>query len=237
MPPGHHHGGSQALHGGVPWESSQGGFFSRWWETVTAANFKGREMFAAVAQSDDAMPACLFSMTTTAICGFVALMFFMLIYAVIGATVLGGLASLGGRGGAGAAFGVAGIGIVLMFVYVIVATIIYAVMGFILPWIGGGLHHLGLMVFGGVAQGKGYTDTVRAHAYAQAASLLWIMIPLPYLNSLISLVFSIINHVNAYDEVHRCGGGKAFLAWLSPLLLCCCCAFMAGMMSGVLSNM
>ena len=227
MPPGHHHqGGGNPLHGGVPWESSQGGFLSRWWETVSAANFKGSEFFAAVAQSDDAMPACLFSMTTTAIFMFVAVLIIMVIYSIFGAIFLGALASMGGGK---LSAGMAGLGLVFMFIYLIVITVVYAVIGFILPWIGGGLHHLGLMIFGGVGQGKGYTDTVRAHAYAQAASLLWLCIPIA--GGFVSLVFSIINHVNAYDEVHRCGGGKAFGAWVSPLLICCCCYAAFAMMA------
>ncbi len=218
MPPGHHAGGGQALHGGVPWESTQGSFFGRWWETVTAINFKGRQLFAAVARSDDAMPACLFSMTTTAVFMFVAVLFVLIIYAIIGAAFLG---AIGGLGGGRVSAGMAGIGAVFGFIYLIVITVVYGVVGFVAPWIGGGLHHLGLMMFGGVGQGKGYTDTVRAHAYAQSAALLWICIP--FVGGLIMLVFSIINHVTAYDEVHQCGGGKAFLAWLTPVLICCCC--------------
>jgi hypothetical protein len=77
------------------------------------------------------------------------------------------------------------------------------------------------MIFGGVGQGKGYSDTVRAHAYAQSAAYMWL--PIPFVGWMISLVFSIINHVTGYDETHRCGGGKAFLAWATPVLICCCC--------------
>ncbi len=226
MPPGYRPGGGSALEGGVPWESSHGGFLGRWWETVTAVNFRGRPFFAAAAQSNDPLPACLFSMTTMAIFMFIALLLIFTLYAIIGAAFF---AALGGiPGGGRLTAGLAGVGLIIFAVYLVVLTVVYAIIGFIAPWIGGGLHHLGLMLFGGVGAGRGYGDTVRAHAYAQAASLLWI--PIPIVGGFVSLIFSIINHVNAYDEVHQCGGGKAFLAWLSPVLICCCCYAMAAML-------
>ena len=126
----------------------------------------------------------------------------------------------------------------MMIVYLIAGTVIYAVYGFIKPWIMGGIDHLMLMMFGGVADGKGYSDTVRAHAYASASAWAWMIIPIPYLNYFIFLVFTVINHVHAYDEVHRCGGGKAFAAAVIPAFTCCCCApFTLGLISGVLGNL
>ena len=219
MPPGYRpDGGAMPLAGGVPWESPHGGLFGRWWETITAANFKGRELFSAVGQNDDAMSACLFSMTTGAVMGALIGLLYLLLLALWSTAMLAILGSVG-IGKVGGA--VAGMGIGLGLLFWIGAVIFYAVAGFISPWVVGGLHHLVLMMVGGVGQGKEYSHSVRVNAYAGAASLLFV--PIPFLGGLVALVFNIINHVTGYDQVHRCGGGKAFLAWVSPVFICCCC--------------
>jgi hypothetical protein len=230
MPPGYRpDGGAMPLEGGVPWESPHGGLFGRWWETMTAANFKGRELFAAVGQSDDAMSACLFSMATGAVAGAVIGLFYMVIIGIWGTAMLAIFGSLGlGKLGGAAA----GVGIGIVFLFVVGLMIAYAVFGFIGPWVVGGFHHLVLMMVSGVGPGKEYSHTVRVNAYASAAALLFM--PVPLMGGLIVLVFNIINHVTGYDQVHRCGGGKAFLAWVSPVFLCCCCYFMLFVMIAAL---
>jgi len=108
--------------------------------------------------------------------------------------------------------------------FVIGLCLTMAIMGFIAPWVGGGIHHLVLSMAGGVGEGRDYGSTVRVHAYATGAAALWAFVPM--VGGLASLAFQIINHTVGYDEMHRCGGGKAFLAWASPMLVCCCCYVM-----------
>jgi hypothetical protein len=116
-------------------------------------------------------------------------------------------------------FAAAQLGVGVMFAVGFV--VVYAVIGFVGPWVGGGLHHLVLLLVGGVGPGRDYSHTVRAHAYASASPMLFGLVP--FFGGMVMLVFSIINHINAYDEMHGCGGGKAFLAWAAPVFICCCC--------------
>ncbi len=231
MPPGYQPGGGATpLSGGVPWESPQGGLFWRWWETMTAANFKGRELFAAVGQNDDAMSACLFSMTTWALVAAVVGFLLLIFFALWGAAMM---AIMGGLGSAKLGGAAAGIGIGIGLLYWVGMVLTYAVIGFIGPWVMGGIHHLVLMLVNGVGPGKEYSHTVRTTAYASAAAMLFA--PIPGVGGLISLVFNIINHITGYDQVHGCGGGKAFLAWVTPMLLCCCCYMILIMMVAALA--
>ncbi len=219
MPPGYVPGGGPALAGGVPWEAQGGGLFSRWWETI-GATFKGRPFFAAAAQGDDAMSAVLFNTFTMTLLGAALGLLYIALFALFGSMFGAVFSTLGKATGmplglAGAGFGLAlGIGLFLA------TTLGGAMSGFLVPWVMGGLHHLALLVLGGVPEGRTYMHTVRAHAYANAGSS--IFLPIPYLGALVSLVFGIMNHVYGYDEMHRCGGGKAFAAWLAPMVCGCC---------------
>ena len=221
MPPGYQQGHTQPLEGGVPWES-QAGFFSRFFETFTSANFKGKQFFAAVAQSNDPMPAVFYSAIASSVFGLFLGLIYLLMFTFIGTTLGAAFSKMGA--GPGAGFGAAGMGFGVGIMFVIGMAVTMAISGFIAPWVMGGIHHLVLAMAGGVGQGREYGSTVRVHAYATGAAILWAFIP--GLGSIASLAFQIINHTVGYDEMHRCGGGKAFLAWVSPMLFCCCCYFM-----------
>jgi hypothetical protein len=216
MPPGHRPGGSFALHGGVPWEAASGGFLGRWWETMTAANFRGRPFFAAVAHGNDPMPAVLFSTVTMTIGGAIMGLIYMVFFAMFGALFF---RSLGGTFGPEIAGFGAGMGLLMFILF----TVGGAVGGFISPWVWGGIHHLCLMLFGGVGAGREYVHTVRSHAYAAAAPYLFApAFIIPFIGPLAMVVFYVINHINGYDEMHQCGGGKAFGAVALPFGVCCC---------------
>ncbi|MEM6788064.1 MAG: hypothetical protein AAF715_11155 [Myxococcota bacterium] len=219
MPPGYQPGATAPLQGGVAWET-RAGFVGRFVETLVAANFKGKAFYAAVAAGgNDPMPAVFFHATAMALVGFFIGIFYLLIFSFFGAmlgTVLGGL---GGR--PGSAFGAAGVGLGFGLLGIMGMTLLYGIIGFVTPWVTGGIHHLTLAIASGVGEGRDYSSTVRTHAYASGASVLWVAIP--GLGAPVSLVFQAINHTIGYDEMHRCGGGKAFLAWVAPMLVCCCC--------------
>jgi hypothetical protein len=220
MPPGHQprgHG-NRALSGGVPWESEDGSLLQRWWETVTATNFRNRELFAAVAQGDDAMSAVMFSTMTNLI---IALAWMAVWGALMALFFTAFVGFMGSMGGPKAAATMAGTGAAILVLYGLGFVFIMGLAGFIGPWLLGGLHHLVLLMVNGVPDGKGYADTVRVTAYGGSASMLFA--PIPIVGSMIALVFNAVNHVSGYDVVHGCGGGKAFLAWVSPLVMSCCC--------------
>jgi hypothetical protein len=224
MPPGYQpSGGASPLHGGVPWESPHGSFFGKWWETFKAVNFNGRPFFAAAAQNNNALAAATYNSMSGAIFGFAFGLFYFLL-----AVVFGGLALFGGLSGRvpglGAAMAGAGIGIGIL--YWVLLTGMYAFSGFVSPWVWGGIHHLLLMLFKAIGPGKEYQHTVRVFGYGIGSAMPWFLVPIPCLNGLAVLVFSIINLVTGYDETHQCGVGKVLLALLSPVVCCCSCYFM-----------
>lgn len=205
------------LEGGVPWESPYGNFFSRWWETFKAVNFKGRPFFSAAAQSNNGLHAATYSAFCGALFGFAIGLFYFLFFVIFGAALF---ASMSGKvPGFGAA--AAGMGIGLGILYWVLLTGMYAFSGFMSPWVGGGIHHLLLMLFKAVGPGKEYQHTVRAYGYGVGSALPWVFIPC--VGGLAMLVFSLINLVVGYDETHQCGPGKVLLAILSPLACCCVC--------------
>jgi hypothetical protein len=223
MPPGYPAASATPLAGGVPWESHELGLLSRWWETFKAVNFHGRAFFAAARQGNDAVSACVFNTMSGAIWGFAIgfLMFlFMLLVGAVG-IAQGAAQKMPGMGGA-----VAGVSIGIGLLYVVFTVTIGAAIGFVGPWVHGGIHHLLLLMFGGTASDKGYEHTVRAYAFAIGAATPWFLIPVPFLNSLMVAVFAFINLLVGYDETHQAGMGKVLFALFAPVLLCCGCYMM-----------
>jgi hypothetical protein len=199
----------------VPWEGS-GGVMRRWWETMTAASFRGRAFFTAVRANDDALAACSFSTLSGAIIGSLLGMSITL------ASLIGGAAMwqiFPGGVGRQLATAAAGVGVGLGLTLWLSIGLVFAACGFIGPWLLGGMHHLALVLLDGAD--KDYTQSVRVAAYAGASSLLFVTIPI--VGWLAAFAFNIINHVVGYDAVHGCGRSKAFFAWAGPNAICCCC--------------
>jgi hypothetical protein len=220
MPPGWQPN-HQALDGGIPWESSAGNILGRWWSTLGAI-LKGRPFFAAAATSDDAMSAVTFHAMTFAMFGALVGLVYFVIFSLIGTAFLAVLAPLtkglggmfaGGAVMAGAAFWFA-------------AIVCGGVGGFVLPWLTGGIHHVVLALLGGVPPDRSYSHTVRAHAYANGGATVFAVIP--YLGALVSFGLGIKNHLEAYDEMHHCGGGRALAAYVAPVV-CSCCGCVGGL--------
>lgn len=221
MPPGHvpdgGGGGAAPLAEGVPWEAQHGGWFGKWWATVRTVNFETRPFFASAAHSTGGgLPAATFNMVSGAVFGFaIGLVYFMFGVAFGMFGLFAGASS--GSKGAGAAM--AGVGIGIGIVYLLVMTVGQAFAGFINPWIGGGIHHLLLMLFKGA--NRGYEHSVRVFGYSMGAAQPWALIPV--LGVFPMMVFSFKNLVQGYDETHQCGVGRVLIALLSPLICCCLC--------------
>ncbi|MBI4702479.1 MAG: hypothetical protein HY744_15275 [Deltaproteobacteria bacterium] len=220
MPPGHvpDGGGAAPRMGGVPWESGQGNVFGRWWGTLKAADFEGRPFFAATVQTDNGIPAATFNAVSGAIFGFAVGLFYFLLTVVAGATSL--VSGISGKA-AGAGAAAAGMSVGIGIFYLVAMTGGQAFNGFIAPWLGGGIHHVLLMLFAGIGPGRTYGHTVRAFGYGMGAAMPWVAIP--GVGGIIALVFAIKNLVQGYDEVHHCGAGKALAAMFAPVLCCCAC--------------
>ncbi|RYI91593.1 MAG: hypothetical protein EON47_21175 [Acetobacteraceae bacterium] len=199
--------------GVVAWENPSLGFFGQWWGTVKETFIPSRAFAARIAQSESAMPAATFSLSVFALLG---LVFGVLMGVMYGA--MGGMAALSGGKSAGPiGMLVASMGVGMAIAY----PLMMAVSGFVGPWIGGGIHHLMLMMMGGAT--KSYSHTVRVSGYAAGAAL-WLLVPC--VGSLAYVVVMVIHNILGLDETHRCGTGKAAAAVLLPiaLLVVCWCA-------------
>jgi hypothetical protein len=203
--------------GVVAWEDKSQGLFARWWGTFKEVCFNGKRFHAAAAQNDDPWPAVTFAVTNGAIVGLLVGIFVAILYLAIGG--IGAIAaSSGGRHGStpgAAVFGmVAAMGIGMA----IAMPILYVILGFIGPWISGGLHHLGLVMVGGTS--KPYSSTVRVVGYSTAAQIFSVV---PGIGGLLSIGLMIVSLVIGLDETHKCGSGKAIFAAVLPFLLLCLC--------------
>jgi hypothetical protein len=222
LPPGYTPEGYTAtLEGGIPWEQQGGSLLGKWWATVKACNGQTRPFFACAAQNEKA-DAILFSVLSGALAGAALGLFYLLIFSAIGAGMFMGVSSLGPKSSTPGANAVAaGVSIGAGILYAIMATVMYAVMAAIRPFLVGGLHHVLLLMFGGVGERKSFMHTVRVVAYAEGSAYPWIWIPIA--GPFIVIYYVIKGLVLGYDETHRCGTGKALLVLFAPLLCCCAC--------------
>jgi hypothetical protein len=212
MPPGWHHE-PPAARDGIPWESAGDSMLSRWWRTL-GATMRGRVFYANVATSDDAMSAVTFHTVTWAVMGFVTGATYFLLLGVVGAAVAIPFGKGGGPGAIAGSVWLFGAACWLGL------TLAGALLGFVLPWVVGGIHHLILAMLGGVPPDRTYAHTVRAQAYASAGSAIFSVVP--YIGSLVTLILGVKLHIDAYNEVHRCGAGETLLALGAPLVCSCC---------------
>jgi hypothetical protein len=221
MPPGYtpSGGGSAPLATGVPWDHP-GGFFGKWWDTMKAANFDSRSFFAAARQKNDALGAVLFNVTTSALLAIAFVVGFIVFFTTLTGVVVTIFSSYGHALPSGLA-PLIGLGLGYIVAYALFYAVLIVAGGFVGPWVYGGLHHLFLMLFKGTHPSLEYQHTVRAHAFAVGAAAAWSFVPC--VGPLVAIVFFIKNLVQAYDETHLCGTGKALGAIFAPVLCCCLC--------------
>lgn len=230
LPPGYiPEGGTASLEGGViPWEQQGGSFLGKWWATVKLCNGQTRPFFAVAAQNEKA-DAITFSVLSGAITGAILGLLYIIIFSAVGAGVMLGAPVLGSSKSStpGATAAIAGMSIGIGLIYAVMAVIMWAVMGAIRPFLAGGLHHVLLLLFGGVGERKTFMHTVRVAAYTEGSSTIWMWIPIA--GPFIALYFMTKGFVQGYDETHRCGVGKALLVILAPAFCCCCPIALTGL--------
>lgn len=118
-----------------------------------------------------------------------------------------------------------GMNVLLTLIMMILSPILVTVGTFI----GAGILHLFLMLFGGA--NRGFEATFRVIAYVGGATALFNAIPI--CGGLILFVWSTVCEVIGAKEAHQTTTWQALLAVLTPLLLCCCCV--AAMMAAGVS--
>ena len=198
----------------IPWESAHSGLADRWWATV-----RNRALFDEVAPHDQPMVACLFSATSGAIVSLA-----ICVMALAGAVIAGGAAAsvLPARFATWLSTALASWGLSLWATYSASLVIAAALLGFIAPWIAGGMHHLFLLLFAAVPSDRGYAHSVRVNAYVSGSTAAWLLVPL--VGPLLWAAAHANGHVSGYGAVHRCSSVKAWLAYMLPTLGTFCCA-------------
>ncbi len=81
-----------------------------------------------------------------------------------------------------------------------------------------GVVHLGVMLMASNGN-RGFEATLRATAYAEAASILTLI---PICGSSVGAVWTLVLAVIGVRAMHGIGTGPALIAVFGPLLLCCC---------------
>ncbi len=213
--------GTAPLEGGVPWEQKGGSFLGKWWATLKACNGDTRPFFAAAAQNEKG-DALFFAMVSGGVSGAFIGLLYMVIFGMLSLGFALGM-PLGGKGGSAPISGAvaAGFSLGIGILYAIFITVGSAMGAAVRPFIWGGLHHVLLLMLGGVGERKTFMHTVRVAAYAEGASMPWIWIPIA--GPFIAAFYGIKNLVVGYDETHRCGIGRALLVLFAPVLCCCGC--------------
>ena len=101
----------------------------------------------------------------------------------------------------------------------------------VFAFIGAGIYHLFLMLFGGHKESTaGFEGTFRVVAYSSVAQLAQVV---PFVGSIVAMVWSIVLMVLGLSTVHRTSQGKALAAVLVPWLVCCLCAIGFAVMAGM----
>lgn len=93
---------------------------------------------------------------------------------------------------------------------------------FVGTFIGAGVVHLLLVLFGGAP--GGFATTLRVNAYCAAT---WVALVIPFLGELIGLVWWAVLLIFGLGAAHRISTGRSAAAVLIPVALCCVCLVVA----------
>ncbi len=195
----------------VPWEDRQRvGFFKALWETWKESTFYPNRFFAKAPFSgglwDPLFYAIIIAWVGYAINQIIGWMFSSMTIGFLAnflhnEEILDRLGLFGGLG----------------FLHVILFLLILPFMVVISAFIGSGIYHLLLMIFGW--NKRDYEATFRALTYA-AAPLAFLIVPA--CGSPIAYVWSLVLTIIGIKHFQRTTNGQASLVVLLPLLLCCC---------------
>lgn len=219
------------LQGGIPWEQKGGSIVGKWWATLKACNDQTRPFFSCAAQNESG-DAITFAMVSGGVSGAFIGLLYVVIFTMISAGLMLGLPALGLKGSSGSMAGssalAAGFTFGIGIFYALLITTMSAVGAAMRAFLWAGVHHVLLMMLGGIGPRKTFMHTVRVAAYSEGAAMPWIWIPVA--GPFIAAFYGIKNIVVGYDETHRCGTGRAALVLFAPLICCCGCNLLLVMM-------
>jgi hypothetical protein len=198
---------------GLPWEiPSSDKAVTRWWETTKAALLSPISAFRKMRVTGGLKAPFIYLLIGTALSCVISVLVQILINAL--APMLAG-------SGATAEMGITGLlcAIPIGLVVVVLASALGAL---ITAFVGGGLMHVCLMLFGGAA--RGFEATYRAVCYASGAVNALQVVPI--LGSIVALVWGPVVYVIALKEAQKTDYWRAICAFLLPTILCCSVIFL-----------
>jgi phage FluMu protein Com len=194
---------------GPPWERD-GASLSSFWATTKLAYSSPQFLFRDMRREGGFAAPLLYAIAGAAIGGVVALCY-NIGFQVVMMQVVGNVGNRPGMAGPPMS---PAMSIPLLIVIGIIGIPLGAV---IQSFVGGGIYHVCLMLLGGARQP--YETTFRVVCYASGSASLLALIPIcgPYLQGIVSLVFTGMGLAYAHETT----GVKATFAVLLPVIVCC----------------
>jgi hypothetical protein len=196
-----------AVGGTIPWEQGEGGIFAKWWQTTYGGLFSPTQTFSQMPVSGGFGQPLIYFMVSSLLASLVTMGIVVVIF-LVAAPFLSGE-----EGGAEAATAL-GVQLIIQ----VISSLLSAVVGVVMSaFVGGGIIHLCLMIFG--AAGRGYEATYRATCYSGGAGYALCMVPV--LGWIAAIVWYPIIYVIALKEAQQAEYWRVILAVLLPALVCC----------------
>lgn len=196
---------------GPPWENPDAGaFHRRIWDTFLQAVKTPTEFFQDMRLSGGLLSPLAFYVLVILSATVIGQVFESLLWSVFGSVFLMGVsqdASIGAMflGVQGASFLITLVLLLLLFPFVLAAAL----------FIGSGLTHLSLKVFGGAKQPFEATFRVNAYAYGSVG---WVA-AVPFCGSMVAGVWGIVLEILGIARVHQVSTGMAVAAVLVPIAI------------------
>jgi hypothetical protein len=203
-----------AVGGTIPWEQGEGGIFAKWWQTTYGGLFSPTQTFSQMPVSGGFGQPLVYFLSPSIP---VALIFTVLTNALSWLVLSIFVIALGGHEPTPNTASIAGIFILHFILLLVQYLILFSALPLISAFVGGGIIHLCLMIFG--AAGRGYEATYRATCYSGGAGYALCMVPV--LGWIAAIVWYPIIYVIALKEAQQAEYWRVILAVLLPALVCC----------------
>ena len=177
-------------------------------ETIKSVLSRPSEVFARMKQEGGLASPLIFNVIIGTIGGLATLVYQF----VFQAGTMAFIPTQSGGGGQQAA-AMAGVGVVVFFVYALFVPVMVAASSFL----GSGLLHLSLMVL--KCANRPFETTFRVHSYSMGSAAALQLVPL--CGAMVSGIWALVCTVIGISKTHNISTGKAVLAVFLPMIACC----------------
>jgi len=112
----------------------------------------------------------------------------------------------------------------------IITLVFWPIFYVIIVFIGSAVMHVCLLIVGATEKSEtGFEGTLKVYAYSTIA---WLAVALPFVGSLVALIWNGVLVMVGFAAVHRTSQGRALMAALIPIILCCVCGLVFSLLFG-----